>query len=372
MSALRENVFKKVVDSFYEAAALPELWPETLHELSLAAGAAGAVIIPFPARAPSLTCSKGVSELVQISMQEGWIARNSKSVRGADRIASGAARIDSLQSDFDLFSDDERKRDPFYQDFLIPNGVHWGLGGSLAEADNRFIFMDILRSNLSDPFSSAEVATMNRLHQHFRTAGRLALRLGMVAEERTANLLDQMGIAAVLLDGGGRVARANGKFDDLVGNGIRLSGRRLFAERSDAQIALDRMIHASVKKDDVQNLSPIALPRRDGQLPLAVEATPLVGVANDIFQCAQAILMISDPEEQKEVDVALLRSAFSFTPAEAKLASRLASGEAPEKAATALGISVATARQQLKTIFLKTGIHRQAALVELVARLLRR
>jgi DNA-binding CsgD family transcriptional regulator len=58
--------------------------------------------------------------------------------------------------------------------------------------------------------------------------------------------------------------------------------------------------------------------------------------------------------------------------AEARLAARLASGEALEMVAEQFGIAKETGRSQLKSIFAKTGVHRQAELVALLAPLLGR
>jgi DNA-binding CsgD family transcriptional regulator len=65
----------------------------------------------------------------------------------------------------------------------------------------------------------------------------------------------------------------------------------------------------------------------------------------------------------------LLSKAFGLTPAEARLASIIAEGLNPERAAEELGISKGTARNQLKAIFAKTATHRQAELAALLSRL---
>jgi DNA-binding CsgD family transcriptional regulator len=197
----------------------------------------------------------------------------------------------------------------------------------------------------------------------------MALRLGVAAEEEQANLLDRIDIAAALIDGSGRVLRSNGKFEGLLGSGLHLYRGRLSAERTDAQAALDRMIQAAIHRNDIQGLSPIALPRRACHLPLIVEAMPTVGLANDVFRFARAVLIVTDLAQQREADVAVLKSVFGLTPAEARPTARIASGMSVEEAAGALGISPGTARAHLKAIFSKTGTHRQSALVELVARL---
>jgi DNA-binding CsgD family transcriptional regulator len=66
---------------------------------------------------------------------------------------------------------------------------------------------------------------------------------------------------------------------------------------------------------------------------------------------------------------ALLGQAFALTPAEARLAVIIAQGAKAEYAAEVLGISLATARNQLKSVFSKTGTHRQSELVALLSRI---
>ena len=61
-----------------------------------------------------------------------------------------------------------------------------------------------------------------------------------------------------------------------------------------------------------------------------------------------------------------LRSHFGLTPAEARLALLLVTGETLRSAAVKLSITYETARSQLKSIFNKTRTHRQAELVVVI------
>lgn len=63
------------------------------------------------------------------------------------------------------------------------------------------------------------------------------------------------------------------------------------------------------------------------------------------------------------------RTAFGLTPAEARLAARLRFGLSLKEASEELGISVNTARNQLKSVFEKLGVNRQADLVRHLAEL---
>jgi DNA-binding CsgD family transcriptional regulator len=65
---------------------------------------------------------------------------------------------------------------------------------------------------------------------------------------------------------------------------------------------------------------------------------------------------------------AAIRNAFRLTAAESRLALRLLTGESVRSAAAALGITYESARSHLKSIFHKTGTHRQGELIVLLAR----
>jgi hypothetical protein len=156
MPELRESSLEKVAERFYEAVALPELWPETLDQIARAAGGQGAVIVPFPASQPLVHCSEGAAELVDTFIRDGWVTRNSRAQKGAALAARNPTRVTRFVSDFDMFTAEEIKRDPFFQELLVPHGLPWSLAGSLAEADGRFINLDILRPASLEPFSPDE------------------------------------------------------------------------------------------------------------------------------------------------------------------------------------------------------------------------
>jgi DNA-binding CsgD family transcriptional regulator len=82
------------------------------------------------------------------------------------------------------------------------------------------------------------------------------------------------------------------------------------------------------------------------------------------------MVILIDPDAGPRTPEMTLRSAFRLTEAEARLATQLAFGNSLEKVADQFGIVKDTARAQLKSIFVKTGVHRQAELVAMLAKLL--
>ncbi|RYH68023.1 MAG: helix-turn-helix transcriptional regulator [Alcaligenaceae bacterium] len=92
----------------------------------------------------------------------------------------------------------------------------------------------------------------------------------------------------------------------------------------------------------------------------------LQGFTSNILADCQFVLVLIDPERRARPVETQLQVLFGLTIAEAKLAARLANGSALGIAASELGIAKETSRSQLRSIFRKTGTHRQAELVAIL------
>ncbi len=77
-----------------------------------------------------------------------------------------------------------------------------------------------------------------------------------------------------------------------------------------------------------------------------------------------AVALVYDPSTMTELNMSLLSNFYSLTHAESLLAQRLYDGRTLPEASESLGISVNTARTQLRNIFKKVGVHSQAALLQ--------
>ena len=85
------------------------------------------------------------------------------------------------------------------------------------------------------------------------------------------------------------------------------------------------------------------------------------------FLGARALLLLTELLPRPGPLPGILINAFGLTPAEARLASLVASGASLDVVAAHLGITRDTARNQLKAVFAKTNTHRQAELVALLS-----
>lgn len=78
------------------------------------------------------------------------------------------------------------------------------------------------------------------------------------------------------------------------------------------------------------------------------------------------VAYVGDFEQRTRLPEALLQSLYDLTPAEARIASMLAKGISPREISEELELSRHTVRNQLKSVFLKTGTSRQGELISML------
>jgi len=176
--------------------------------------------------------------------------------------------------------------------------------------------------------------------------------------------LNAMRLPAIALDQHGFVADANAAADVVFDNDIKIKDRRLFvrdpAARTQLKEVIDRLM--DLHRLDSLALEPIIVPRTD-KLPVIVRIWPFEAPAQE----ARALLTLNALGPKPGPPAAILAKIFRLTPSEAKLASIIARGVPPDIAARELKISRDTARNQLKSVFIKTDTHRQSQLVALLS-----
>jgi DNA-binding CsgD family transcriptional regulator len=228
------------------------------------------------------------------------------------------------------------------------------------------------RRATAEPFGPEEVAVIQALNPHMRRAAEIASRLG---EAKNAGMLDafeELGCAAILLDFGGRVQHMNKRARRHLGLDIHVLHGQLSTANKQANHAFQQLIADLLRPPSPKANAPILanVPRQNGR-PLFAYGMPVARSAQEIFQHSKAILILVDPDEQSSPPEIVLRHGFNLTPAESRLALALGEGDTLHEFALRQGVSVGTARIQLKAVMAKTSTRRQSELVALLGRLSR-
>jgi len=180
-----------------------------------------------------------------------------------------------------------------------------------------------------------------------------------------AALLEQFAVAAMVVASDGSVMLSNGAAAAMLGRGDPLS------RGSDGRLQLrcvrSRRELLEALSDRCGRSSSFLAGPRDGteQYLVSVAVLDADGPARPA-----RLVRIVPMSGMPPLDTGLLQSLFGLSPAEARVACSLGSGQDIAGCADALGVRPATVRAQLKAVFRKMAIKRQRELVR-IAMLLR-
>jgi DNA-binding CsgD family transcriptional regulator len=169
----------------------------------------------------------------------------------------------------------------------------------------------------------------------------------------------------LLIDRFGSVIRASQSAEQLLEGEIELSRGKLVCKDQKAARTIEQALQKFLASSEAALAAPMPL-FRNWKRPILVYLLKLSSLSDNPFAECQAMAILIDPERRWSPSEIALRATFGFTPAEAKLAARLSGGESVDTVAATLGITKHTFRSQLRIVFAKAGVHRQAELVALL------
>jgi DNA-binding CsgD family transcriptional regulator len=353
-----------IVDDIYEAGAVPERWPDLLQRISDVAEARGTIL--FVARQQTLKhmVSPGLAPYVATYFERGYQFRDERTQRLLGHNLAGFVQ------DLDVFTPEEWEADPIHREFWAPAGMGWGVATHVPMPTGESIILHAERNAERGPYERAVVDELDRLRPHLARATLMASRLAFERASGAVDALGMMGLPAAVLDALGRLFVANAAFAALVPAVFldRQSGLDLAAPGPQA---LFRAAFDAAAIDVTGAPLSLPLPARDGQPPMILHLVPVRGLARDVFSRASVVLFVT-PVVVADVPTAeVIQGLFDLTPAEARVARSLGRGETVAEIAAGNSVAQPTVRNQIREIFAKTGVNRQADLVGLLRGLAR-
>ncbi len=281
---------------------------------------------------------------------------------------------DQIISLDDLVPDDELVNSDYYLYYLQPTQLFRILGVDTGQPDGLLARLRFSRRREETPFSERDRGLLSLITPHLRQALEIYARLNRMTSERDiyAGAVDQLSVATIILDDKGRVLNTNAMASALLkdGDGLSLRGKHLHIEGRNTdrelQCALSSVIRAQ-QAGETALVKALRVPRPRGRTPLGLVIRPVPVSEWEEGQAGPcAAVFISDPDQRDCASQQTLGQLFGLTPAEANVAILLARGLSLAEASEAQNISPHTARAQLKSIFAKTGVSRQAELVRMI------
>ncbi len=362
------ETLSRLLHKLYSAPSVPELWPEFLSELSSILKLTGAAILHH-----DMQHDKYNVELASGS-DPSW--RNLYGRYYGSLDVWRPAFLKKAEGEFafgaELCPETETKRTEFYNDYLVKHDIR--LFGAMAtlKRPEHIEHISLYHSWKDRGPEKGTPEVMRLIFPHLQSALHLRRRIIDLAARSCSmeSALDLMEYGIVLLNDRGCVLQTNYCAEALLrqSDGLRLRDGRIECDSHAESLQLHSLIEASVKAVDARTLKAggTMLVSRRTLRPISITAVPLRECAAPRLLQATAVLFLNDPESQPMPPLDLLRQAYGLTPAEARLALILTQGHSLKEAAELCGIAHNTAKSQLKNIFTKTNVQRQAQLVRIV------
>lgn len=338
------------------------LWPEVMQDIVDAVRATGAALLQADVRTPDVPRTAGVADLFAAYFGGGWHLRDIRA-RGAPLLVRGERQV---IVDADVVTTEEMERSEYYNDLLHPYKLRWFAAVGFASGNSPWA-LSIHRTAHQGSFDVSEQRQLARLSTPLRTAATLSRA---VSHRVLTGCLDALAFcakAAVAIDRFGRVLRSNRAAEDLFGPMLWVRNRQLFLRDQQAEADLMRVLVWLESGQPIERLPVRRFPvRHQNRTILICRVIPVPAGAAEPFLGARALLTFTEVQPQVSADVDLLARSFDLTPAESKLAALISKGLTLADAALQLKVSIATVRNQLKAVFLKTETRRQSDLVLLI------
>lgn len=348
-----------IVDEIYEAGVVPERWPALLERLAEIVGAEGNILFVARQQGLKYLVSKKLEHLAPVYFERGYQFRDERTRRLFELDRQG------FVTELDVFSMEEWRADPIAEEFWRPAGLGWGIATHMNIPTGEQIILHGERRHDVGPFGREEIERMDALRPHLARATLMSARLAFERASGAVTALEAIGLPAGVLDPHGSLFVANTLFDALVPDVFvdRQRGMGLASDGASAifQLAVEAAIH---NRRDVPMSVP--LPAAEGRPPMIVHVVPVRGAARDIFSRASVVVFVT-PVVVADVPTAeVIQGLFDLTPTEAKVARALGRGATVAEIAAGNNVAQPTVRNQIREIFAKTGVNRQADLVGLL------
>jgi DNA-binding CsgD family transcriptional regulator len=359
---MRYRMLEEVFASMSDVVVDPTRWKPFLEEMAKASGSVGVAILPERA-GPDILVGGGMEDAFRTYVAEGWDQHDPRR-RAISIVTKGRVATDS-----DISTDEAMARDPYYSEFLPRFGLRWWAGvGFRSGRDLRCLAFQ--RAYGQGRFVPEEIAMLETFLPRVGEIATLAAAVGRAAVASVANALDLLPLAAFAVDSSGRVVCVNASAEELFCRVVGVRKGKLHIGDPQAAAECERLLLRLKVLPEGSGLGadPVVV-RRGEEPPMLLRFLPIDGAVRNPFSGADALVVMTVVGAPPEPALRSASRIFGLTPAETRLAGRLATGSSVGEAADRLGISKQTARNQLKAIFGKTDTHRQSQLVALLGRL---
>ncbi len=369
----RSSSLQHVVDGIYDASMDAGLWPEVIGEIAAYGNSSFATFIW---RDEQTNAHPVVSHRVETGFTQLMNEYYVESV-ASDPIL----RVEKATVDVPVLIDDLEPR----QTFLPKSPAHARWFREWNVKDRAIVLvkpglslksiaaLTLARGVGEEDFDRRSLRALADLSPHLRRSTQISARLRRETERKHSlvTALQQVQDGVFFVDSVGRVVFTNAAAENFVARGVlSIVHQRLRAPRAADQTAMERMLRQAILTGEGRAADPggrVPLHAADGSEQATLSIAPLrVNSPGESAGSARAVIFVKEHKAPDAAAPETLRAAFGLTRAEARVAVGLLQGRRLDEIAAEHGVGKETLRSQLRGVFDKTGVNRQADLVKVL------
>ena len=352
-----------VSSQFMEAALGLKPWTSVLEGVASASSAFGVNLMPIRTqRSPTFVCTPSIVESGQ------YYFKNEIYKRCIRQRAVPLMEANGVAFDAEYTSEWEREHDPYYQEFLRPFGLKWSayLG---FEVEGDLLSCMLHRKIDQNPFGVNDLGALRQMRSQLRTAAIISRHID---NARLGGLQEALNIADLPFITFGfdtKVVSLNASAERILKGELQIIDKKLICRFREDTLALLKAVDnlASGRSGISSGINEVLKLRRQVGQALTIRLIRCGGSLMDAFKRVAVIGILVDPAQKPREPTELFASLYGLTPAELRIANRLAAGEKLSVIAEKLNITYETARVHLRNIFDKTETTRQGELIAMMS-----
>ncbi|WP_430398785.1 helix-turn-helix transcriptional regulator [Ferrovibrio sp.] len=365
--------FSSLIEALYEAALVPTQWNGMAQRIAAAFDAPSCALQIRDTASLSAT-RLSLTDNYDTQANSDYVAhfyQHDPYVKGGLKAGIGVAILGQ-----EVISKQDYIGSEIYHDFGKRLGICHLVGAMLPVSSTVVGGIGIHRPAQATAFDLEDKANFIHVMPHVTRALQLHNRLRLLQRDRAIGFdaLEALRVGIMVVGFSGRLLFANRAAETLLrqGQGIAASHGYLRTQVATSLPQLQRAIRDAARMPSGASRSAGGLvlaprgpgPHGEDRAPLSLLVCPAPGNAmgSDLHKAA-AVIFINNPDDERSPGEAVLMTQFRFTPAETRLAAALLDGEQLEEYAERASLSLHTVKSQLRQVFAKAGVSRQAEFI---------
>jgi DNA-binding CsgD family transcriptional regulator len=351
----------QLVDRIYECAFLPDQWPSALGELAAIATARTGFLFVSKGEIHRFVGSTDLGiEAVRPLVESGVVARTERFKRLL------AARHPGFLTEAEIYPAGDSADDLTYRTILYPRGLGHAAATAVTLPTGDSFTIVLEREFVRGPVERDAIDRLNAIRPDIARSATMSARLQLERARATTQVLEALGLAALVFDTSGKVIAANPLIEAMTKEVRWLARDRLSLTDRKADLLLRAAIE-SIGASEGATARSFPVRGADGSAAMVAHVVPIRLSARDIFVRCAGVLALTPLSAPNAPSLAIVKSLFDLTPAEARVARDLAEGKTVADIASGAGASESTIRSHVRGVLEKTGCNRQTDVVALLA-----